>query len=53
MMWCNGQTVVISVNFPICQFFGLGPIRAKIIERYTHDLLCDEYFEITLHDGIL
>ena len=52
MMWCNSQTLVILVNSPKNSLFGLGAILEKIMEPYSHDLLCDNVFEMTQHDRI-
>ena len=52
MIWCNSQTLVILVNFPKKLFFGLGAIREKIIQLYSQELLCENFFEVTQHDGI-
>ena len=52
MMWCNSQALVILVNPPKKFLYGVGAILEKIIESYSHDLLRDNFFETTQHDGI-
>ena len=52
MMWCNSQVLVILVNSPKNSLCGLGATVEKIMESYSHDLLCDNLFEMTQHDGI-
>ena len=51
-MWCNSETLVIFVNFPKNSLFGLVAIQTKIMQLYTHDLLCDKCFDMTQHGGI-
>ena len=48
----NSQTLVILVSFPKNSLFGLGAILEKNMESYSHDLLCDNFSEMTFHDDI-
>ena len=46
------QTNVALVTFPKISFFTPVAIQAKMVQPYSHDLLCDNFFEMTKHDGI-
>ena len=52
MMWCGSLTLVILGNSPNKSLFGEGTILDKIMEPYSGDLLCDNFFEMTWYDGI-
>ena len=50
MMWCDRRKSYWLI-FKMKSLFEPGTILETIMKLYSHDLLCDNFFEMIQHDG--